>query len=129
MNKRIRKDNPIAAAPPPIVERVIVTRKVQKGGAISIGGLRQGTRVNLLQISEQTFLVSALPPDDLHKIAKTIPSPTPSPYAAISARVQGMENTLREPRIRTGLADTKFQPPDDAVVIRASNRQRTTRMR
>lgn len=128
--KRIKKENPIAAAPPPIVERVVVTRKVQKGGTVSIRSLRQGTRVNLLQIDEQTFLVSGLPATELHELAGQFPLPMSSPYAALSARIRGKLNAIDETRVRTNTTpELDFQPLPDEKVLSIASLQRPSRKR
>lgn len=129
--KIVKKENPIASAPPPIVERSIVTRRVQKGGAVSISqSLRQGTRVNLLQIDEQTFIVSGLPATELHELAGQFPSPASSPYAALSARIRGNLNTIQETRVRRDApSESDFQPLSDENVLRSANLQRTSRKR
>jgi hypothetical protein len=130
MTRLVKKDHPIATPPPPFVERAIFSRKVQKGGGISIRQLRQGTKVNLVQVDELTFLVSGRPPSEVQELVDRLPAAAASPYAALSAATRGVPNLGTNQRVRANLSEeVTVKPIDEEAPQRGANLQRTTRSR
>jgi len=137
--KTIRQRNGIGTAPPPAItspapgaqgDYVFIQRKVQKGGTISLTRLTQGSRVNVVQLDDQTFVVSARPQSDVKKLLAHIPPSTPSPYAALSQQVQGRPHQVEEIRVRHGYSGPiSFPEISDEVAMALSSVERTRRVR
>lgn len=127
--KRVRQKNAIGAAPPPAIVHpyshadayAVIQRKVMTNGTISLSRLRQGSRVNVLQIDEQTFIVSSRPAHEVQQMAQQLPTPPQSPFAELSAQLRGQPHDAPEVRTRHEYTGPISVPSivDDAALRRA----------
>lgn len=130
MNRKIRQENPIGAAPPPPIVAKVVSRRVNRDGGIAISRkLPQGTKINLIQISNETFLVSTLPADEVARIAETMPAPKPSRFAALSEKLRGLRHDAGVPRVMHAPADTAFVSLTDEEALSRATLHRAQRVR
>lgn len=135
--RKVRRKNAIGAAPPPAIiepaphERfAVIERTVTKNGAISIKGLRQGSKVNVLQIDDLTFMVSGRPPDEICRLAANIPVSAPSPFAAMSDQLRGQPHAVDATRLRHPFVGETVVPAlSDDLALASGDLRRTQRLR
>jgi len=135
--KKVRRKNAIGALPPAVAsvsaavsQFSMVQRKVTKNGAISIASLRQGSKVNVLQIDELTFIVSGRPEAEVQELAATLPVQAPSPFAALSEKLRGKPHSGDPMRIRHAFTgDIEVPSVDDETALAVANIRRAQRAR
>ena len=136
--KKIKQKNSLGCVPPPAIiepapgatEYVFIHRTVQKNGTVTLKRLKQGARVNIAQVGDQTFVVSALPQADVAKLLTHLPASRPSAYDALSDRLRGQPHTISEQRIRHEYKpELTVQALDDETALRLADVSRARRVR
>jgi hypothetical protein len=129
-----RQTNSAAAMPPAAVvcraDTLMIQRKVQKGGAVSIPAFRKGAQVRVATLDAQTVLVSARSATEVEALIQRIPGERPSRFAALSTAFQGRSNEIVKDRRRRGYSSESTVPSiSDEQALRQASLQRTTRRR
>lgn len=130
----IRRDNPVALPPAhyqPAPHR-ISSHKVGKSGAIHIASLPRGANVNVVQVDEETFVVSSRPESDLRELAQNMPKTKASPFAKISLELRGLKHDFdqSQARIRRPYAGPlDLDIIDDETALAGADTSRSSRRR
>jgi len=127
----LRQDNPLCAAGPPLAMYAAAPakqRRVGKSGAVHISEFSKGSQVTVVQVEAQTVLVSLRPEREVRELAASIPTPTRSPFEALSSAIRGRTYPADPKRVRGAYIGSTSVAPLDAEDIQDSS-ERTSRVR